>query len=124
VRFHNGKPLTSRDVLYTFNSMRDGSIKTIKASTYRVVESVTAPDDHTVAFKLKEAFAPFLWNLTSAVFGIVPEGAGPDFARKPIGSGPFKFVRYIQDGEVVIERNDDYFGAKPNVKIVTFKIIQ
>src|SRR5207249_5691152 len=42
---------------------------------------------------------------------------------KPVGSGPFKFVRYIQDGEVVIERNDDYFGAKPNVKIVTFKII-
>src|SRR5438309_2229445 len=48
VRFHNGKPVTSKDVLYTFHSMFDGSIKTIKAATYRIVQSIDAPDDQTI----------------------------------------------------------------------------
>lgn len=121
--FHDGKPVTSRDVLYTFHSLSDGSIKTTKAGTFRLVQSIEAPDDHTVIFKLKEPFAPFLWNLTRGAICIVPEGAGPDFNKKLIGSGPFKFVRYIQDQEVVLERNDSYYDGPPKIKGVTFKII-
>jgi peptide/nickel transport system substrate-binding protein len=121
--FHDGRPVTSKDVLYTFNSLKDGSIKTTKAGAYRVVQSIDAPDDYTVVFKLQEPFAPFLWNLTRGTIGIVPDGAGPNFAATLNGSGPFKFVRYVQDSELVIERNDSYFGPKPKVKTVRFKII-
>jgi len=64
-----------------------------------------------------------LWNLTPTVFGIIPEGSGPDIGNKLTGSGPFKFVRYVQDSEVVIERNNNYYGAKPSVTTVTFKLI-
>jgi len=123
VRFHDGRPLTSRDVVFTFRSVLTGAIQTPKAGTYRLVESVDAPDDRTVVFKLKEPFAPFLWNLTRGAIGIVPEGSPKDFAQHPIGSGAFKFVRYIPDSEVVLERNDAYYGRKPIVSQFQFKII-
>lgn len=121
--FHNGRPLTSRDVVFTFRSVLTGAIQTPKAGTYRLVESVDAPDDHTVVFKLKEPFAPFLWNLTRGTIGIVPDGSPADFAMNPVGSGAFKFVRYLPDSEVVLARNDQYYGKKANVSEVVFKII-
>src|SRR5882724_6166509 len=54
VSFHNGQPLTSRDVKWTFDSMLDGSIVTAKTSTYKLVDRIDAPDDFTVIFHLKE----------------------------------------------------------------------
>jgi len=122
-QFHDGRPVTAKDVLYTFRTLMDGSIKTTKAGTYRLIESIRAPNDHTVVFKLKEPFAPFMWNLTRGAIGIIPEGSPGDFGRNPIGSGPFKFVRYVQDAELVIERNESYYGTKPFIEQVRFKII-
>jgi peptide/nickel transport system substrate-binding protein len=122
-RFHDGRPVTSRDVVYTFRSVLDGAIKSPKAGTYRLVQSVEAPDTRTVVFKLKEPFAPFLWNLARGAIGIVPDGAPSDFAKNPIGSGAFKFVRYVPDSEVVLERNDNYYGSKPKLSTFRFKII-
>jgi len=121
--FHDGRRVTARDVVFTFRSLLDGDVKSTKRGTYRLVESVDAPDDRTVVFKLKEPFAPFLWNLTRGGIGIVPEGSATNIASKPIGSGAFKFVRNIQDGEVVIERNDSYYGEKPKISTVVFKIV-
>jgi peptide/nickel transport system substrate-binding protein len=121
--FHDGRKVTARDVVYTFRSLLDGSVRSTKAGTYRLVKSVEAPDPRTVVFKLKEPFAPFLWNLTRGGVGIVPEGSPPNVASNPIGSGAFKFVRYIPDSEVVIERNDAYYGEKPHIATAVFKIV-
>ncbi|MBI4475121.1 MAG: ABC transporter substrate-binding protein [Acidobacteria bacterium] len=121
--FHDGRRLTSKDIVFTFRSMMDGSIRTPKAGTFRLVESIEAPDEATVVFKLKEPFAALLWNLTLGGVGIVPDGSDTAFGQNPIGSGQFKFVRYIRDGEVVLARNDSYYGEKPNVAVVRFRII-
>jgi peptide/nickel transport system substrate-binding protein len=121
--FHDGRKLTSKDVVFTFRSVMDGSVKTTKRGTYRLVESIEAPDEHTVVFKLKEPFSPFLYNLTRGGIGIVPDGSEPNLAGNPIGSGAFKFVRYIPDGEVVLERFDKYYGDKPHIQRVRFKIV-
>jgi len=121
--FHDGRKVTARDVVYTFRSLMDGSIRTTKSGTYRLIESVEAPDERTVVFKLKEPFGPFLWNLTRGAIGIVPEGSPPNVASQPIGSGEFKFVRHVADGEVVLQRNDAYYGNKPKISTVTFKIV-
>lgn len=122
-KFHDGRPLTARDVVFTFRSILDGSVRTVKAGAYRLVTSVEAPDDYTVVFKLKEVFAPFIWNLARGGIGVVPEGSGADFNRHLIGAGPFEFVYYTQDGEVVLKRSETYYGGKPNISEVSFKII-
>jgi peptide/nickel transport system substrate-binding protein len=120
VRFHDGRPLSARDVVYTFRSMLDGSIKTSNAGTYRRIESIDAPDPKTVVFKLKEASPHFLWDLT---MGIIPEGSPATFGLQPIGSGAFQFVHYLQDAEVLLKRNEDYYGEKPSLSTVRFKVI-
>lgn len=121
--FHDGRKLTARDVVYTFRTLLNGSVTTTKRGTFRPVESVEAPDEYTVVFKLREPFAPFLGNLTRGGVGIVPEGSPPNVAMNPIGSGEFKFVRYIPDGEVVLARNDAYYGKKPHISTAVFRIV-
>jgi peptide/nickel transport system substrate-binding protein len=64
-----------------------------------------------------------LWNLSDGAIGIVPYGSGDDFNRKPIGSGPFRFVRAQMDKEVVIERNPEYWAMPAKLERVEFKVI-
>ena len=111
VKFHDGSPFTSADVKFTFDSIMSGAIKTGKRTAFRTVGSVEAPDDYTVVFHLKEAYASFLWNLTRPGVGIVHRGSGLEVAQKPIGTGPFRFVSMTVDEEIILDRNADYFGS-------------
>ena len=123
VRFHDGKPLTARDVLYTFQSLLSGRIKSIKASSYGLIASVEASDDFTVVFRLKEPHASFLWNLTQGAIGIVPEGSAEELPRHPIGSGPFRFLSATQDENVILERNPNAWATPPRIERVEFKVV-
>lgn len=123
VRFHDGRPLTSRDVKWTFDSMLNGSIRSIKSGTYRLIDRIDAPDEWTVVFRLKEPYATLLWNLGEGSIGIVPYGSATDFNQHPIGSGPFRFVRQVPDKEVVIERNPEYWNGAPKLERVRFAVV-
>lgn len=123
VRFHDGRPLTSRDVKWTLDSLLQGKIRSTKTANYRFVDRIDAPDAATVIFHLKAPDSPLLWNLADAVMGIVPYGSGEEMTQHPIGSGPFKFVSAETDREVVLERNDDYWGAKAKLLRVRFAVI-
>jgi len=122
VRFADGRPLTARDVKWTFDSLIEGKVRSAKASTFATVDRVDAPDDRTVIFRLKQPFASLLWNLSGAA-GIVPYGSGEEFNRNPVGSGPFRFVSAQQDNNVVIERNPSYWGTPAKLERVEFKVI-
>jgi peptide/nickel transport system substrate-binding protein len=123
VIFHDGRPLTSRDVKWTFDSLLQHKIRSTKAGPYRYVDHIDAPDDYTVVFHMKEPDASLLWNISDGAMGIVPEGAGDEMTQHPIGSGPFKFVSAETDRDVIVERNDDYWGQKPKLKRVRFAVV-
>ncbi|MGO9211200.1 MAG: ABC transporter substrate-binding protein [Terriglobales bacterium] len=123
VRFSDGRPLTARDVKWTFDSILSGAVLTPKAGSYRLLERVLAPDDATVIFHLKEPYSPLLWNLSNPAIGIVPMGSGADFNQHLVGSGPFRLVRLEQDKEVVIERNPAYWGTPARVEQVRFAVV-
>ncbi len=123
VKFHDGRPLTSRDVMWTFDSLLSGKIRSPKAAAYRFVKSLDAPDDFTVVFHMKEPDAALLWNLSDGAVGIVPYNSGAEMSTHPVGSGPFKFVSAETDKEVIIERNKDYWGDKAKLAQVRFAIV-
>ena len=123
VRFHDGRPLTARDVKWTFDSILRHQMLTTKTTVYQYVERIDAPDEWTVVFRLKQPQATLLWNLSDGAIGIVPYGSGAEMAQHPIGSGPFEFVSAQQDKEVVIARNDHYWGEEPRIERVRFAVV-
>jgi len=123
VRFHDGRPLTSRDVKWTFDSLLLGKIRSTRAAAYRYVDRVDAPDDYSVIFRLKEPSSTLLWNLSAGAMGVVPYGAMEEMTTHPIGSGPFRFVSAEQDKDVIIERNDDYWATKARVPRVRLAVV-
>ena len=129
VKFSDGRPLTSADVKFTFQSILNGIpnatgvTQSPKRGAFRVVQSIDAPDAQTIIFHLSEPNAAFAWSLVRSAVGIVPAGSGADFAQHPIGSGPFRFVSSLQDEEVVFARNDQYFRGASQIEHVRFRVV-
>jgi peptide/nickel transport system substrate-binding protein len=112
VRFHNGRPLEAEDVAYTIRSLIDGSLVTAKGGSFASVDRVEVRDRLTVVVHMKRPDAGLLFNMSDGLFGVVPRGSGKDFGLHPVGSGPFKFVSAVQDKEVIVERNHDYWADR------------
>lgn len=131
--WHDGEPVTSTDVLFTIDLMRDeASILPDDLREFWNQVEVIILDDTTLQFRLPEPFAPFFDYLT---FGIVPEHLltglsyeeiiNADFNSNPIGSGPYQFKGMIADqGEITgvqLSLFDDYFGALPYIEEIVFR---
>ena len=123
VKFHDGRPLTSADVKYTFDTILFGALKTPKRGAFKMVTSVEAPDDATVIFHLSQPYASLLTSMVSPEIGIVPRGSGAEMAQHPIGTGPFRFVSATTDEEIVLERNENYFGGAPKIERLRMRIV-
>src|SRR4029079_15293224 len=87
---------------------------------YRYIASVEARDRYTVVFKLKEPFGSFPVNLV--VPQVVPDGAPHDFNTRPIGTGPYRFLRSVTDDRVEVAPFTDYFEGAPSNNGLVFKI--
>jgi len=123
IKFHNGAPLTSKDVVFSIEKMRDEKGGSLQASNFKDVTEIQTPDDLTVIFVTKQPLAIFLDRLENRF--ILSKVAGEKFGDKlydnPIGTGPYKFVSYQRGGNMVFTRNDDYWGGKAAIKEVIFK---
>ncbi|MCM3879017.1 MAG: ABC transporter substrate-binding protein [Vicinamibacterales bacterium] len=120
VRFHDGHELTSKDVLYTFNTILDSRNASPLRGAYRQVDSITAVDPYTIEFVLKEPSGAFLINL---VVRIVPDGAGRELRDHPIGTGPYEFVSFSADDRLVVKAFPEYFEGRARNNGVTLKVI-
>jgi peptide/nickel transport system substrate-binding protein len=123
VKFHDGRALTSADVKYTFDSILDRTVTSPKRGSLAVIRSIDTPDAATVIFHLQEPYAGFLWEIARPAIGIIPAGSGADFSNRLNGTGPFRFASSEQDDNVVIERNDGYFGGAPKISRVQFRVV-
>ena len=122
-RFHDGRPLTSRDVKFTIDSILDGTVISVKAGSFTTLDHIDAPDPATVVFHLKKPDPALPFNLCDGAIGIVPCGSGRDFGQHPMGSGPFAFVSQQIDRDVVIARAPAYWGDKPNIPRIRFAVV-
>lgn len=127
VRFHDGRPFTAHDVLWTIQSMLNsngpGGVITPKTAAYASIDSMVAPDQHTVVLHLKHADNFLLINLSTGAMGIVPAGSGRDFWQHPIGTGPFRFVSQQIDQDVIVERNPLSWAQVPKIERVRFAVV-
>jgi peptide/nickel transport system substrate-binding protein len=112
VRFHDGRPLEAADVAYTIESLIDGSLVTAKRGGFAAVDRAGVRDRLTAVVRMKRPDAGLLFNMSDGLFGVVPRGSGSDFGLHPVGSGPFKFVSAVQDKEVIVDRNHDYWADR------------
>jgi peptide/nickel transport system substrate-binding protein len=123
VKFHDGRPLTSRDVKWTIDSLFNGTVISVKAGSFATLDHIDAPDPATVIFHLKKPDPPHPIKHSAGAQGNVPNGSGRDFGRHPIGSGPFQFVSQQLDRDVVIARAPSYWGAMPNIPRIRFAVV-
>src|SRR5690606_29793163 len=111
----------SKDVVYTFGAFLDPDFISPYKGAYRMMESVTALDPYTVEFKLKEPFAAFPIQLVTPP--VVPAGSGDTLSRHPVGTGPYQFVRYDVDDQVVLRAFEDYWGGAPANSGIVLKVV-
>jgi len=123
VKFHDGRLLTSADVKYTFDSIRNGSVTTPKRGLLRLIKSIEAPNASIVIFHLSEPDGGFLTEICRPAFGVVPAEAGSNVAAQPIGTGPFRFLSALQDDSVVLERSATYFRTPTKIDRVRFRVV-
>lgn len=127
VKWHDGKPFTSRDVLYTYRITVDPKTPTAYAEDFKQVKDISAPDDYTVRVVYGIPFAP---ALASWGTNILPSHLlqGQDItksplARKPVGTGPYRFKEWISGQKIVLEANPDYFEGRPYLDRFIYRII-
>ncbi|MEU6997895.1 ABC transporter substrate-binding protein [Nonomuraea sp. NPDC046570] len=110
VKFHDGRPLTAKDVVYTYETLLAEKTNSPIRSDYSAIEKVTAPDAKTVVFTLKYAYTPLVQRTT---LGIVPDGGMEP--TKPVGTGPFRFVSWTPGDKMAMAANKDYWGGAPAI---------
>src|SRR4051812_26008423 len=120
----NGRPLTAQDVVWSFERFMKVSPQ---KTTFDIVAGVTAPDDHTVVFTLKDQYAPFEAAIGAPIFWILPKEVveqDGDAAKRVVGSGPFIFDKYDTGVSFTGKKNPDYYRkGEPRVDEVIGHII-
>ena len=126
VKFHDGSPLTSKDVVYSFKRVLDAKTQSFFQQFITFIKDIKAVNDHTVEFLLQ--YPTDLLPERLPVVKIVPEAivakqGATKFGLKPIGTGPYSFVSAMNNNSVVLKRFTPYNGPTPgSINTLTFQI--
>ncbi len=116
VKFHDGQPLNAQAVkVGVFDRAATAGGLTLKAGP----ESTVIVDDYTLDFTPKIANLRVFEQIVHASYPVIAPGSEP--GKKPVGTGPFRFVEYVAKERIVVERNPDYWGERPTLDKLTFR---
>lgn len=124
VVFHNGNAFNADDVVYSFE--RAKSDMSAFKGMLSTVESVEAPDQYTIQLNLNQANVLLLAQIKEVMILDKETCEGKtdeEIALNPVGTGKYKLVEHVREDRIVFERNEDYWGEKPQASKVTFKPI-
>jgi peptide/nickel transport system substrate-binding protein len=116
VQWHDGKPFTAADVIFTIETIRSGKVPSLWTAYLSDIDKVEAVGDHTVKVTYKQTFGP---DVASFIFGILPKHLyeGQDMLKTgnnlAVGTGPFKFTRWDARRSIILDANDKYWGGRP-----------
>lgn len=123
VTFHDGTPMTSSDVSFSFErAMAPDSVNAQK-QLFEPIAGIETPDDHTVVITLRQPTGHFLFNLGWGDAVILSPETVDTNQSEPVGTGPFRFARWVSGDRVEMERYDDYWGEAPALERAIFKFI-
>ncbi len=130
VKWHDGKPFTAEDVEFTFDSILNPKVNSVRRGDYIIDGEpikFSVVDKYTFKAVLPKPYAPFL---ISVGMSIIPKHllAGKDlntadFNRHPVGTGPFKFKEWLSGDHVTVTRNNDYYFGRPKLAEIIYKTI-
>lgn len=134
VKFHDGTDFNADAVVFSFERQRDPNHPFHKYGEWEYwswcfneIEKVEKVDDYTVKITLSEEFAPFLTTMAMFTVYIVSpknhEKWGAEASSHPVGTGPFKFVEWVKDDHITLEKFENYWGPKPKIDKLIFKVI-
>jgi peptide/nickel transport system substrate-binding protein len=127
VLWHDGKEFTAEDVNFTYDKIMDEKTNTVRRSDYELVKKAEILDPYTFRVTYKQPFSPGLgtWGM-----GIIPKHLlekedinTTAFNRRPIGTGPFRFIEWMTDEKIVVEANLRYFEERPQLDRIIYRII-
>lgn len=125
VKWHDGTPFTADDVIFTINAIRFPERPSWLTAHYKAIADVVRIDDHTLEIKTDNPDRTLLRNLTLSE--IVSKRAFEEnpgtTSTQAVGTGPFKFISYQPGNQVVVEKNEDYWGEPAKIDKITFRII-
>jgi peptide/nickel transport system substrate-binding protein len=126
VKFHDGTPFGAKDVKATFDRVLNPENKLTARGNHAKIKSVEVVDDLTARFKTDGPYPLFVERMTAQVIQsekVIKEKGHEWMQENPIGTGPYKLVKWSKKQEHLLVRNDDYWGPKPHFKYVRVRII-
>ncbi|MFZ3207486.1 MAG: peptide-binding protein [Geobacteraceae bacterium] len=127
VKWHDGHPFTSHDVLYTYRVTIAPKTPTAYAENFKQVKSAEAPDPYTFRVTYAKPFAPALesWGESVLPAHLLERNdiTRSELARNPVGTGPYRFKEWIAGQKLVLESNHDYFEGRPYIDRYVYRII-
>ena len=126
VKFHNGEDFDAEAVKYSMERFKKPETKSSLAAFYKNIIRADVVDKYTVNIVTEKPDPIIVNKMSGFATNIMPpkytEEKGKDYvSSNPVGTGPYKFVSWVRDGDLVLEANPNYWGEKPKVKRVRFK---
>jgi len=127
VKFSDGTPFDAKAMKLTFDRALDPKMRVFLRFSIAMIKEVKIVDDYTIQIELKYPFAPFAPTLSLTICSPTSPAAiekyGENIRENPVGAGPYILKEWVKGDRIVMVRNENYYGKKPTVEMITFKIV-